>query len=105
VPFGAPFLKESMSSSVLPPFEFVLNVMDEAGLTPTEMIKLLPINRATFYNWKRGERVADLLRYRLTIARCGKIRKATEQGRLPLSEDVPRPSRMTAILSILKDVG
>jgi hypothetical protein len=88
----------------LPPFSFIVSTMREAGLTPSEMIKLLPIGRATFYNWKRGQPIADLLRYRLTIARCRVIAQATALERLPLSEDVPKNMRFTAIEKILLDV-
>jgi hypothetical protein len=93
-----------MPSTALPPFAHVLNVMKKAGLSPTEMIRLLHIGRATFYNWKKGQPISDLLRYRLTMARCTVIIKATEQERLPLSEDVPQGLRMSAINQILLDM-
>ena len=87
----------------LPSFQFVLDVMHKAGLTPTEMIKLMPVGRATFYNWKRGQTISDLLRYRLTVARCIVIKTATENGRLPLPEGTPYKRRQTLIEKIVKE--
>jgi len=84
-------------------FQYVLDTMTRAGLTPTEMIKLMPVGRATFYNWKRGQPITDLLRFRLTIARCKVIEAAVESGRLPLSEDIERRQRMLAIDKALKE--
>jgi len=78
--------------------------MEKAGLTASEMIMLLPIGRATFYCWKRGETISDMLRYRLSIARCKVIEMAVEKGRLPLTEDVPRRMRLTSIQKILSEV-
>jgi hypothetical protein len=88
----------------LPSFEYVLDVMKRAGLTPTEMIKLLPVGRATFYNWKRGQPISDWLRYRLTVARCRVIESAVESGRLPLSDTVLRNMRLKSIEKILSEL-
>jgi hypothetical protein len=87
----------------LPSFAYVLKVMENAGLTPTEMINLLPIGRATFYSWKRGQPIGDILRYRLTIARCKVIEQATLAGKLPLSVNVLRSSRRPAIEKALAE--
>lgn len=89
---------------MLPPFSYVLATMYAAGLTSTEMIALLPVARGTFYNWKRGQVISDLLRYRLTIARCKAVEEATRQGRLPLKLEVPKSMRAKMIDNILVDV-
>jgi hypothetical protein len=87
----------------VPSFEYVLDVMDKAKLSATEMITLLPVGRATFYNWKRGQPIRDLLRYRLTVARCNVIEQATGDGRLPLNDDIPQALRLARIGAILKE--
>ena len=87
-----------------PSFSIISNAMKRAGLTPTEMIFLLPIGRATFYNWKRGQPITDLLRYRLCEARCKVIQRAVEMEKLPLSEDTPRRQRLPNVKRILDEV-
>lgn len=87
-----------------PYFKFITETQEQAGLTGSEMITLLPITRGTFYSWKRGGTVGDKLRYQLTIARCKVIAKAVEAGRLPLPADTPQGERLRMINGILQDV-
>jgi hypothetical protein len=87
--------------SVSKEFAYIEHVGQSAGLSPSELLHLLPISRGTYYGWKRGGPIRDKLRLTLSVARAKVIEAAVANGELPLPDYVPRRERLTVIKKIL----
>jgi hypothetical protein len=70
------------------------DLMRRAEISVEDMVALLPITKQTFYNWVRGNRVRDKLRFKLAVARFQVLERALDKGLLPLPGHVTKSQRL-----------
>jgi hypothetical protein len=80
-----------------------LTLLEQAKVPLSHFARLCGMSRVTINLW-RGERVAPRPLYRaVAVQRLGLIKRALEQGRLPLSR-MKRSDKYAALLDALKSV-
>lgn len=64
--------------------EFLEHIRQSAGLNTVEFTSLLPIDRTTYYAWKRGQKQPHPLFLKLCVARAKVLQRHIIDRRLPI---------------------
>lgn len=82
--------------------EKLIELLERAGIRPTEFCRILGISKATYYNWIRGRQpYSHIVKGELERV-IGLIETATDKGKLPINDSIKGSERLIVINAILK---
>ena len=83
-------------------YQEIQDTLKTAQINISEAAYIIQVGRPTVYRILRGVQPKQKIAYQVICRVCERIQKAVEQGHLPLSKDITKNNRRSAIVSALK---
>jgi transcriptional regulator with XRE-family HTH domain len=87
----------------LPNEAFDVRLLEQAGLRPRHIQRILGVSRPTASQWMNGKKRPHVLLASKIEPFMAAVKRALEDGKLPCTEDIPRNERTTRVLSTLRE--